>query len=58
VQAEKYQNQIIKAEDGRKMEEKLVAQRAEELKLLQEEEATKKANAEERENEFLQAQAS
>ena len=35
------------------MEEKLVAQRAEELKLLQEEEAAKKANAEERENEFL-----
>ena len=58
MQAEKYQNQIIKADDGRKMEEKLVAQRAEELKLLQEEEATKKANAEERENEFHQAQAS
>ena len=53
VQAEKYQTQIIKAEQDRKMEEKLVAQRAEELKLLQEEEATKKANAEERENEFL-----
>lgn len=58
VQAEKYQKQIDKAEQDREMEEKLVAQRAEELKLLQEEEATKKANAEERENEFLQAQAS
>ena len=58
VQAEKYQNQIVKAEQDRKLEEKLVAQRAEELKLLQEEEAAKKANAEASENEFLQAQAS
>jgi len=46
---EKYQGQIVKAEEDRKNEETLVAQRAEELKLLQEEEAAKKAEAEAKE---------
>ena len=54
---EKYSDQINKAESDRKNEEALVQQRATELKLLQEEEAAKKAEAEAREQDFLQAQA-
>lgn len=49
TQMEKYQGQIVKAEEDRKNEETVVAQRAEELKLLQEEEASKKAEAEAKE---------
>ena len=49
TQMEKYQGQIVKAEEDRKNEETIVAQRAEELKLLQEEEASKKAEAEAKE---------
>jgi hypothetical protein len=40
---EKYSDQIIKTESERKGEETMVSQRAAELKLLQEEEAAKKA---------------
>ena len=54
---QKYSDQINKAESDRKNEEALVQHRATELKLLQEEEAAKKAEAEAREQDFLQAQA-
>lgn len=54
---EKYSDQIIKTESERKGEETMVSQRAAELKLLQEEEAAKKAQAEATEQDFLQAQA-
>ena len=49
--------QIKQAESDRKQQEILVAQRATELRLLQEEEASEKLEAERREQEFLAAQA-
>ena len=54
---EQYQQSIVKAEEDRKSEMEAGKLHAEEMKLLQEEEAAKKAEAEEREQEFLQAQA-
>ena len=54
---EQYQQSIVKAEEDRKAEMEANKLHAEEMKLLQEEEAAKKAEAEEREQEFLQAQA-
>ena len=57
TEMEQYQQSILKAEEDRKDEETAGKLHSEEMKLLQEEEAAKKAEAEEREQEFLQAQA-
>ena len=46
---EQYQQSIVKAEEDRKAEMEANKLHAEEMKLLQEEEAAKKAEAEERE---------
>ena len=54
---ELYQKSILQAEEDRKNEEQAQKLHAEEMKILQEEEAAKKAEADEREQEFLQAQA-
>ncbi len=50
---EQYQVTIIKSEADRKIEDEANKLHAGELKLLQEEEASKKAEAEDREQEFL-----
>jgi len=48
-----YERDLKEAEKDRKSQESLVAERAKELKLLQEEEAIQKAEAEKKEQEFL-----
>ena len=50
---EQYQVSIVKSEADRKIEDEATKLHSEELKLLQEEEASKKAEAEDREQEFL-----